>query len=204
MKRALLALAIGTTLSVAAQAGPLYSNNFDGGALNGMTTANSSTPGGTTSWFQGVPEIFAAQSGAADSYLAANFNSAPAGGTISNMLSTGYLVTSGNVVLTFWAKGANDAGFEDHFKVDYETLGGVKTMLAADITAAADWTQYTYFLGTNGSGRFNITYFGAADASDYLGIDTLAVNVPEPSSVALMGVALAGLVASRRKAGKKA
>ena len=59
-------------------------------------------------------------------------------------------------------------------------------------------------IGTDFVPNENITYFGLADTSDYLGIDTLAVNVPEPGSVALMGVALAGLVASRRKAGKKA
>jgi hypothetical protein len=207
MKRALLALAVGATMGLSAQAAPLFSQNFDNVAsLGGMTTTNSSTPGGLTGYYQGVPEVFTSHSGAADSYIAANYNNAAAGGTINNTLATPFLAMTDAVVLTFWARGANDDGYSDHFKVEYEAQAGGMTTLASDVTALGDWTKYTYIVSGQGgtNGRFNITYFGAADTSDYIGFDTLAVNVPEPSSLALLGVAMAGLLASRRKAGKKA
>lgn len=43
--------------------------------LPGWSTSNQSTPIGTTSWFQGNPAFFVAQTGGIDSYIAANFNS---------------------------------------------------------------------------------------------------------------------------------
>ena len=44
------------------------------------------TPIGSTSWYQGDVSIFTSQAGPADSYIAANFNNAAAGGTIADWL----------------------------------------------------------------------------------------------------------------------
>jgi hypothetical protein len=70
-------------------------------------------------------------------------------------------------------------------------------------TAPTDgWTQYTYFYNTGAPGsqaRFAIRYVGTYDNSDYIGIDTLAVNVPEPTSALLFAVGALGLGAIRRR-----
>ena len=58
--------------------------------LPGWSTSNQSNPIGETNWFQGNPNIFPAQAGAFDSYIAANFNSTGGdqgnAGTICNYL----------------------------------------------------------------------------------------------------------------------
>src|SRR5262245_39083807 len=63
--------------------------NFDNVASlvpNGWAIVNNSAPAGTTDWFQGNPGVFNAQSGAANSYVAANFEAAGFGGNISDWL----------------------------------------------------------------------------------------------------------------------
>ena len=70
-----------------ANAVPILSENFDDIstlAASGWLFVNNSTPGGSTSWFQGNDGVFASQAGAADSYIAANYLNAGAGGNISN------------------------------------------------------------------------------------------------------------------------
>src|SRR5262245_1198023 len=63
----------------------LFENFDDVTALAGWTAVNNSAPGGVTGWFQGNDAIFPSESGAPDSYIAANFLNAGSG-AISNWL----------------------------------------------------------------------------------------------------------------------
>src|SRR4051812_29120124 len=74
MVRVILAGILAIGASVAANATPVFSESFDSvaglGAL-GWLQRNNSSPAGETGWFQGNSGVFASQSGAADSYVAA-------------------------------------------------------------------------------------------------------------------------------------
>src|SRR5262249_12296933 len=82
-------LVAGARLAAASEASAttVLLENFDNAATlapNGWAIANNSAPAGTTDWFQGTPAVFSAQSGAANSYVAANFEAAGFGGNISD------------------------------------------------------------------------------------------------------------------------
>lgn len=222
MKPAKFALTICAALSVSVQAAPLLSEGFnDISTLSGAgwVLTNNSTPAAPANlgWFQGNTGVFAAQSGAADSYIASNFNAAPIGGTIDNILTTpGFSLLSG-VTLSFWARAeVIGAPFLDTFAVFLgATIGGgaeLVSQVQADTVALGNWTQYTLNIAGQGAGavgRFSFKYLGPADTSNYFGIDTVDVNsvavsaIPEPSTSALFGIAILGLMLNRRgKAGQ--
>lgn len=200
LKRTLVAAAI-TFAAVSAQAQQvLISQGFNsvaGLVGKGWSLTNASTPiGSVNNWFQGDSTQFAAQAGASDSYIAGNFNLAAAGGTIDALLVTPTFSTerSGNVSFRARAVIDSDPTFFDQLRFglipsaaapliaapDQETLGGPST------TIPGVWTLYTVGFAAQGVGstaRFAIEYTGAADTSNYVGIDTLTVSaVPEPSS----------------------
>ena len=177
-------------------------------ALPGWVVNNASTPLGTTSWFQGSSAIFPAFAGGPNSYIAANFNNAAAGGTIANFLFTPAFTTEGGSTVSFWARSIGEDGFVDHIRVGRSTGGttaGDFIQIGGDITLTDTWTQYTFAIAkqpVGATGRAVIEYFGVADTSDFVGIDSLTVNVvPEPETWALFGLGLAalGVVKRRRK-----
>src|SRR5262245_22376312 len=69
-----------------AQAGLLLNEGFGTVVPAGWVATNHSNPVGSEGWFQGNTGVFSAQAGAANSYAAANLNSADVGGNISNWL----------------------------------------------------------------------------------------------------------------------
>ena len=86
---------------------------------SGWVINNASTPLGPTSWFQGAAAIFPAFAGSPDSYIAANFNSALAGGTIANFLFTPIFTTEGGSTVSFWARSIGEP------RVLHDRAGGV-------------------------------------------------------------------------------
>lgn len=198
----------------------MLSEGFDDiGTLSGAGwfLTNNSTPASASNldWFQGNTGIFAAQSGAEDSYIASNFNAAPVGGTIHNILTTPSFSLVSDVALTFWAR-AEVIGdpYLDTFAVFLRTPivggGALVSQVLANTVALGSWTQYTVNIagqGVGAAGRFAFDYFGPADTSNYFGIDTVDINsvgggtVPEPSTSALFGIALLGLMRNRRRHG---
>jgi PEP-CTERM motif len=207
LKHALMATAI-TFASLSAQAQVvLLSENFDDVAnLNGWLKTYESTPGGSTQWYQGDQTLFAAQAGSSESYIAANYNSAPANGQIKDWLITPVFSTELRGEVTFWAKADLIPNYAD--KVSFGFSNGSSNTasfaLGAVTTVAGDWTKYTVSYAAQGVGstaRFAILYSGAADQSNYVGIDTLKVTaVPEPTTWALMAIGLAGVALRGRRA----
>lgn len=186
---------------------------------------NNSSPIGVLDWFQGNPAVFVAQSGADDSYIAANYNNAAGAGTISNWLITPEIDLIDGSTLTFWTRSSGQGLFADRLQVWASTSGsstnvgatatstGDFTTLLLDINPTldpagypSDWAQFSVNvtgLG-NASGRLAFRYF-VTDAgpsgtnSDFIGIDTVNYTeaVPEPATmVALAGL---GLVALRKR-----
>jgi hypothetical protein len=188
--------------------------NVAGLPAAGWVLNNASTPIGTTGWFQADPGHFDAFAGTQFSYVAANFNNAAAGGTIANYLFSPVFTTQGGGTVSFWARSdaPQDSSpgqvFTDHIRVG-RTAGGSTPgdfiQIGTDITLTGTWTQYSFAIGAQGvgaTGRAVVEYFGVADASDYIGIDSFNVNVvPEPETWALFGLGLAalGVVKRRRK-----
>ena len=175
-------------------------------AGSGWVLTNASAPAGTTGWFQGDQTIFPAFAGVPASYVAANFNNAAAGGTIANYLFSPLFTTQLGGTVSFWARSAGDQGFTDHIRVG-RTAGGSTAgdfvQVGTDITLTDTWTLYSFTIGAQGvgaTGRAAVEYFGVADASDYVGVDSFNVNVvPEPETWALMGLGLAALGFVKRR-----
>jgi hypothetical protein len=199
--RALLA-AVVALVSFAVSAQPLTQNFDDISTLPGAgwVFTNNSVAVGASGWFQGNGPVFAAQTGAAGSYIAANFVNAGVGGNVSSWLLSPLLASLQNgQKLTFWTRSAGtladrlevrlctgspctDVGATD------ATVGTFTTLLLAinpgqsAASYPATWTQFSVVLsglpaGPN-AGRFGFRYF-VSDTStrgDYIGIDTLSLT----------------------------
>ena len=175
----------------------------------GWNQQNLSDPGGTTNWFQGNTAVFPAQSGAATSYIAANFqNTTTAGpGTISDWLFTPNVTLTNGDVFTFWTR-TTDGTFPDRLQVRMSTNGnsanvgatnasvGDFTNLLLDINPGLTgtgypvaWQQFTVTisgLASPTSGRLAFRYFvtngGGGDNSDFIGVDNVVYARP-PSAI---------------------
>ncbi|MFN3304426.1 MAG: choice-of-anchor J domain-containing protein [Roseateles sp.] len=199
-------------------AATLISEGFDNlGTLggSGWLAGNFSTPVGSTGWFQGNAGPFAAHSGPANSYIAANFNNGVSGGSISNWLVTPVFSTTSNGFLSFFTRTDELLGlFGDSLEVRFNATGSTNladfvTVLTVngnqDVDGYPDgWTEFsTSWAGTGGAtqGRYAFVYrVDNADNANFIGIDTVTVALPEPASMALVLGALGGLgFASRRR-----
>ncbi|THC44319.1 hypothetical protein C2862_10650 [Massilia sp. Mn16-1_5] len=207
MKKALVALAI-SGMTMSAQAGALLNEGFDdvsGLAAKGWVLNNASTPAGTTGWYQGDQTQFRAQNGAANSYAAANYNNAAAGGNLDNWLITPEFSTGINgATVSFWLRAAAAEGYSDQIAFGFSD--GSKALsdfvLASPVTVGTDgWVRYAANIGGGlGNARFALQYTGAADFANYVGIDRLQVaEVPEPATTAILLAGAMGLAMSRRR-----
>ncbi len=168
---------------------------------NGWARINNSQPLGTTNWFQGIPAVFPSQSGAPNSYIAANFQNTGTTGTISNWLLTPSLTLQNGDQLSFFTRQPLGSTFPDRLQVRM-SLNGASTDVGMTATSVGDFatllldinptyiigvypqvfTQFTVTLSGIGSpttGRLAFRYFvedaGLSGAnSDYIGIDTVS------------------------------
>jgi hypothetical protein len=198
--------------SAAANADVIYSEGFEDVtnlAAAGWVQTNNSTPGGETGWFQGNSGVFAAESGTPDSYIAANYLNAGLGGDIDNWLITPVFHIEQATAITFATRTAGGLP-GDNLEVLY-SLGGVNTSdffsLGTILSAVypVDWG--TFGLVGTGSADIRLAFrYLVTDTlsnGDYIGIDSLSVAVPEPSTIALFAAALLMMfVAARRRRGQ--
>lgn len=199
-------------INQSAALGTAFAEGFDEVATlsdRGWFQRNNSDPLGDALWFQGNPNVFAAQAGAAaNSYIGANFNSTTEVGTISNWLLTPTTTFNNGDQIKFYTRTATpeDGVFADRLEVRLSTngassnvgttatdVGDFTTVLLTinpDLTETGyptAWTQYTATISgltAPTSGRAAFRYFvtnGGAegDNSDYIGVDTFEY-VPVP------------------------
>jgi hypothetical protein len=216
MLRKLLIGAALIAASATANAVILVSEGFDDistlGA-NGFTLTNNSSPAGVESWHQGNSGVFPAFSGAADSFLGANYLSAEPGGNVDNWLITAvFTIPDTNTFLDFYTRTAGTLP-GDNLGVYYNTTGSTNLadyVLFGDVVAAAggtypaDWTGFRASFGNlqGMSVSFALRYT-VTDTNlngDYIGIDSLSVSsVPEPGTFALLFACLLMIPIMRRQ-----
>lgn len=226
VRKTLVALAL-LASAQAANAVPLLAENFDditSLGLSGWAAVNNSTAGGSTGWFQGNTGVFDSQSGAPDSYVAANFLNAGFAGDISNWLITPEFSLGSAATVSFYTRGsgfladrlelrASQSGSSTDVGTTASSVGAFATLILSLNPTLADtgyptaWTGFA--LNVSGIfepgavGRLAFRYF-VTDTSvngDYIGIDSLVVDplaVPEPWTPTLLMTGLLGLLLVRR------
>jgi Zn-dependent metalloprotease len=185
-----------------------FSEGFDDITnLPGWAMQNNPDTPGTIEWFQGNPTVFAAHAGAANAYIAANFNNT-GGSQISNWLMTPEIAFSSSAQISFWTRTVTASGFPDRLQVRVSTNGastdvgstpssvGDFTNLELDINETLAlggypevWTQFTVDLSAYAgqSGRVAFRYYVPTSAgptganSNYIGIDTVEFTEGVPT-----------------------
>ena len=212
---ALIAAAAGSLANTGITAITVLSEGFDNvPALPaaGWAQVNNSTAPLGTSWFQGNAGIFAAASGAANSYVAANFlGTGSAAGSVSNWLMTPTVALDTTSLLSFLVRTAGD-GFLDTIEVRLSTSGASTSVADFSIvlgtfqaSTSTGWVSRSF--GTSGiaaptTGRLAFRYVvdNVSTAGNYLGLDNVVITsaIPEPGTYLLMGLGVAGLMLRRR------
>jgi hypothetical protein len=214
-RKSVLGLAAAVALAVVpawSQAGNLLSEDFEDFASlvgSGWVFTNASTAA-SQAWFAGNAGVFAAQAGSAGSYAGANFLSSNAvTGVISNWMITPAVEVTGLEILTFWARTEDTAGFLDGVNLHLSVGGGAAlggfTQIGSTGVLTGAWTAYTLQLPDFGAPTtvrigFEYAVANALDAN-YIGVDSVMLApIPEPGTVLLMGLGVAGLLLRRRMA----
>ncbi len=214
IKKLMTGLAL-VAVATGSQAITVLSEGFDNVATlpaSGWAQVNNSTAPLGTSWFQGNSGIFAAASGAANSYIAANFlGTGNATGAVSNWLMTPVVALDPTSMLSFLVQTAGD-GFLDKVEVRLSTSGASTnvadfgTMLGSfQASTLTGWVGLSYSMGvidapTTGRIAFRYVVDNVSTAGNYLGLDNVAITsaIPEPGTYLLMGLGVAGLMLRRR------
>lgn len=215
-KKMMLALACTSAMSMAQAAPILLQEDFDDVpslSSEGWVFNNASVPPGVApGWAQGNPVPFEAHTGAPDAYIASSFEAAAPGGVLNNQLFTPLFSVENGAVATFFLRAEQFLSFSDIVTYGYtngvaDPAGFIRQMT---VTVPTDgWTQYTITLNAQGAGataRLGFIHRGPEATSNYVGLDTLTIEaleapaaVPEPASLMIIGIGLAGLGLARRR-----
>lgn len=169
---------------------------------------------GTTGWFNNNG-VFAPNSGAGQ--LNANFNNSTGSNNIDNYMMSPVQTFAAGDKISFWTRTVSSVAFPDRLILKLSTNGAsvntadfTQTLLTINPTLTTTgyptvYTQFTVTLTSGGTGRFafnyNVTGGGPSGAnSDFIGIDDVAYTaVPEPATMAALGLGVAALLRRRRK-----
>lgn len=189
-------------------------------AANRSATAAGAPSIGPSAWFDGNSTVFSAHAGI--KYIAANYQNTLNADNIDNWLFSPVETFHNGDTISFFTRTTNGT-FPDRLilklsgngssiaSADFSTtLVTVNPGLLTGTAYPNVWTQFSTTLsglGSGVSGRFafnyNVTNGGPSGAnSDYIGIDDVAYTaapVPEPASMAILGMGALALLRKRRK-----
>lgn len=175
-----MALAGLTAFIAPAQANLVTNGGFEAGDFSGWTeTGNTSfnfaqCPGSDPSVFEGS--------------CSALFGPSDVGG-IEQVIDVGSAGMPWDLSFAFQPDGANGSSFA--------VLFGGQSLLSLSSPPAGDYTLY-HFSGVTTAANMTLA-FNFVDPVGFLYLDAVALTVPEPTTMALMGLGLAGLLFSRRR-----
>ncbi|MBS1551564.1 MAG: T9SS type A sorting domain-containing protein [Bacteroidetes bacterium] len=174
-----------------------YSDNFDlTSDTNGLKARGylvyyrgTGPQGVAATWFQGNPNVFAAFNGAADSYLAANYQVVNNLNDIDSWLVLPDLTVLAGDVMSFRCRGPLDSTFPDSITVSYNASGGTTPESAGWVNLGkfkvhvdGIWELKSFVAPTGGTfARFAIRYKVVnggplGSNSDFIGIDALEID----------------------------
>lgn len=116
----------------------------------------------------------------------------------NGMLSQTFTTTAGDPLVLSFEYGSDGGGGSAYQYVTFDNV----LVAGSLVSGASPYQAYTFALGS-ATGLDTITFSGRNDPS-YNVLNNVVVNVPEPSSLALLGLGLAGLGFIKRRDQKKA
>jgi hypothetical protein len=202
-------------------------DNVPGLAAKGWSIVNNSSPIGVTDWFQGNAGVFPAQSGAGNSYIAANFLAAGSAGAISDWLLSPVLPFANGDTISFYTRTQSSPAVAiDQLELRLSLSGASGTVGSTPASVGAfttllltvnpgfsatgypgAWTQYTATLsgipaGAMGRAALHYVVNDTSINGDYIGVDTFSANlagIPESSTLLLGAAGLLALAAAGRR-----